>query len=283
MVLDPGRLASGRIAGGLSATRDLARLRDPLGSNWAVRRPLRVDATGLTGPRREEVDRGGWRLTSRHLYVPADAVVDQPVQRIVEAASRLPEGAAVTGWAALHLAGARWFEGVEADGRLLPVPLALGPHNRRPKDPATVLWREQLLPWQIEHRRGIPVGRRRRCSTRCAASARSDTRFRCWRWPCSPSSPACRFADYLATRNRRKWVGIARSARWRRRAPSRRRRPACDSCGCWMRNCLDLANVNVYGADGRFLGRADLLAPEAAWSLSTTGRTTADLMSRAVM
>ncbi|MCB0909419.1 MAG: hypothetical protein KDB63_20120 [Nocardioidaceae bacterium] len=279
MVLDPGRLAGADeslVELSVDDVRDLARLRDPPRiepGRFAV--PLRVDATGLTGPRREEVDRGGWRLTSRHLYVPADAVVDQPVQRIVEAASRLPEGAAVTGWAALHLAGARWFEGVEADGRLLPVPLALGPHNRRPKDPATVLWREQLLPWQIEHRHGIP------CRTVDAAVFDEMRRIRSVRHAVQVLEMAmfaeltslCRFADYLATRNRRTWVGIAREAlslaQEGAESPQESRLRLV-----WVLDAelpRPLANVNVYGADGRFLGRADLLAPEAGLVIEYDG------------
>jgi hypothetical protein len=279
MVLDPGRLAEGDgpLADlSVGDVRDLARLRDPPRidpGRFVV--PVKVDATGVTGPRRADVRRGGWRLTSRHLYVPEGAVVDQPAQRIVEAASRLPEGAAVTGWAALHLAGARWFEGDEADGRLLPVPLALGPHGRRPKDPATVFWREQLLPWQIEDRRGIP------CRTVEAAVFDEMRRIRSVRHAVQVLEMAMfaeltsirRFADYLATRNRRKWVGIAREAiSLAQEGPESPQETYLRLV--WVLDAelpRPLANVNVYGVDGRFLGRADLLAPEAGLVIEYDG------------
>lgn len=55
----------------------------------------------------------------------------------MEAASRLPLGAAVTGWAALRLARAGFFDGLASDGRTpLPVPVALQPQQRLQLDRA---------------------------------------------------------------------------------------------------------------------------------------------------
>jgi hypothetical protein len=60
--------------------------------------------------------------------VPAD--VPQTVeQRILEAAVRLPEGGIVTGWGALRLAGAAYFDGF-AGPTPQPVPVLL-PHTSR--------------------------------------------------------------------------------------------------------------------------------------------------------
>lgn len=238
--------------------------------------PMRIDPTGVQGPRREDVALGGWRCVSRNLYVPEDATLDQPVQRIVEAAARLPQDAAVTGWAALHLAGARWFEGVEADGTPLPVPLALGPRGRRPRDPSTVFWREQLLPWQIEDRYGIP------CRLVDAAVFDEMRRFRSVRHAVSVLEMAMyaeltsrrRFAEYLATRNRRKWVGVAREAL----ALAQEGAESPQETYLRLVWLLDaelprpLVNVNVYGLDGQFLGRADLLSPEAGLIVEYDGK-----------
>ena len=228
---------------------------------------MRVDPAGINGPRREEVAAGGWRPTSRGLYLPSDIQCDQPVQRIVEAASRLPTDGAVTGWAALHLAGAGWFEGADADGIALPVPLALGPRGRRLPDPGLVFWREQLLPWQIEDRLGLP------CRVVEAAVFDEMRRIRSVRYAVQVLEMAMyaeltsldRFADYLATRNRRKWVGVAREALALAQEGAESPQESYLRL-VWMLDAelpRPLANVNVYGVDGRFLGRADLLAPEA--------------------
>jgi hypothetical protein len=253
---------------GVDDVRDLRRLRDaPRIEPGRFVLPMRVDPTGVAGPRPGEVAGPGWRLSSRGLYVPDGVPVDQPAQRIAEAAARLPRDAAVTGWAALHLAGARWFEGVDADGTPLPVPLALGPRGRRPKDPATVFWREQLLPWQIEDRRGVP------CRTVEAAVFDEMRRIRSLRYAVQVLEMAMyaeltsrrRFGAYLATRNRRKWVGVAREAL----ALAEEGAESPQETYLRLVWVLDaelprpLVNVNVYGVDGMFLGRADLLAPEA--------------------
>lgn len=76
------------------------------------------DAAG--GPR--------WRRTSHGLHVPvtAERTVEQ---RIIEAAARLPVGAMLTGWAALRLARAAYF-----DGRGTDVPVLL-PHTSRIRAP----------------------------------------------------------------------------------------------------------------------------------------------------
>lgn len=47
-------------------------------------------------------------------------------QRIVEAVAGMPDGCAVTGWAALHWQGDRWSNGVDRRGVPLPVPIATG-------------------------------------------------------------------------------------------------------------------------------------------------------------
>jgi hypothetical protein len=56
--------------------------------------------------------------------------LSEPAQRIAEASGHLPDGGGVTGWASLHLNGARYFDGENSDGSHQPVPLAL-PHQMR--------------------------------------------------------------------------------------------------------------------------------------------------------
>ena len=91
-------------------------------------RPVRVDPEGRAGPRRGTAAGPAWRTTSHGLVVPADA--PQTVeQRILEASVRLPEHGMVTGWAALRLSGAAFFDGL-APGARRPVPVLLAHTSR---------------------------------------------------------------------------------------------------------------------------------------------------------
>ena len=93
-------------------------------------RPVRVDPEGVSGPTRGTAAGPGWRTSSHGLVVPAAAPVTVE-QRILEAAVRLPPDGMITGWAALRLAGATYFDGLARDGRTpLPVPVLL-PHASR--------------------------------------------------------------------------------------------------------------------------------------------------------
>ena len=93
-------------------------------------RPVRVDPEGITGPPRGVAAGPRWRTSSHGLVVPVGVPLTVE-QRILEAAVRLSEDAMVTGWAALRLAGAAYFEGLAPDGHtLLPVPVLL-PHTSR--------------------------------------------------------------------------------------------------------------------------------------------------------
>jgi hypothetical protein len=144
-------------------------------------RPVRVDPDGLTGPTRGAAAGPRWRRSSHGLVVPADVPLTAE-QRIVEAAVRLQSGAMVTGWAALRLAGAAWFDGLAADGRTpQPVPVLL-PHAARIRGPGVLVERTRgALPGPVE-RYGIPCApsevallhEARRASTRRRAGVMVD-------------------------------------------------------------------------------------------------------------
>jgi hypothetical protein len=69
----------------------------------------------------------GWRRTSRGFHVPA-RTVEAPLQRVANAAARLPAGGAVGTWGAALLHGVQWCDGYAPDGRTpLPVMLFTGP------------------------------------------------------------------------------------------------------------------------------------------------------------
>ena len=105
-------------------------------------RPVRVDPKGVSGPRRGTAAGPRWRTCSHGLVVPADVPLTVE-QRILEAAVRLPAGGMVTGWAALRLAGAAYFDGLARDGRTpLPVPVLL-PHASRIRGPGVLVERSR--------------------------------------------------------------------------------------------------------------------------------------------
>lgn len=96
-------------------------------------RPVGVDPAGLAGPTKAQAAGPRWRKTSLGRYVPAEVDPAVPEQRAVEAVGHLPSGGALTGWAVLRLLGCRFFDGVTALGTPLPVRLQMGPHRGRRK------------------------------------------------------------------------------------------------------------------------------------------------------
>lgn len=89
--------------------------------------PVPIDPRGIEGPTRGAARGPRWRRTSHHLYVPAHVADDVPEQRILEAFAVSGGRGAVTGWAALRLLGAAFFDGLAPDGRTrLPVSVLQG-------------------------------------------------------------------------------------------------------------------------------------------------------------
>ncbi len=105
--------------------------------------PVRVDPTGATGPTRAQARGKGWRRVGPSRYVP---FVDDPPaeQRILDAAGLMPSAGAVTGWAALRLREAAYFDGLDTTASLRPVPLIAGSTGRR--DRPEVTWSYEQLP-----------------------------------------------------------------------------------------------------------------------------------------
>lgn len=79
-------------------------------------RPVPIDAAGLAGPTRGQSQGPCWRRSSRGFYVPASIDGIRPEQRVAEQAARLGPLGAVTGWGALRLHGAAYFDGELAEG-----------------------------------------------------------------------------------------------------------------------------------------------------------------------
>lgn len=113
-----------------------------LGERHGVVLPVRVDRSGVTGPTPRAAAGPEWRRTSRGHYVPS-YVESTTAQRIAEVGAVLPERVAVTGWAALSWRGARWFEGLDAQGVPLAVPVVAPTRCLRPQ-PVMELREERL-------------------------------------------------------------------------------------------------------------------------------------------
>lgn len=93
-----------------------------------------------------------WRRSSPGLYVPADVDPGVVEQRILEAASRLPNTGAVTGWAALRLHGVDYCDGLRR-----PVPLVVPPGRRLRETTGVLVHRERLSPDECTTVLGMPV------------------------------------------------------------------------------------------------------------------------------
>ncbi|HEY3528347.1 MAG TPA: hypothetical protein VGK78_04305 [Nocardioides sp.] len=199
--------------------------------------------------------------------MPASADSSVVEQRIVEQEARLGRYGAISGWAALRWRGASYFDGQSrSDGRLLPVPLAVGKECLR-ADPGFVRLRRQLPLWEWSVHRGL------RCAVWERALFDEIIRLRGARAGAVAIDMAVaaglgtvgEFWLYLAHVGPRNGVVLAREAAGL----------ACGThwspqeawmCQCW---CLDaglptpLYNVPVFDRHGNLLGIPDLLDADA--------------------
>jgi hypothetical protein len=136
--------------------------------------PTRVDARGLDGPTKREAAGPGWRSPYRCWHVPSDVDSTDADQRIVEAAAILPAGGAITGWAGLHWAGGRYFDGPSHGGtEPLPVTLALDNKRTLRAQPGIELCEEYVRPDEIIEVDGLPVTNHARSVCRLLRTTRS--------------------------------------------------------------------------------------------------------------
>ena len=136
---------------------------DPLRalSREGLFRPVPIDPAGVHGPTRAEARSKRWRRSSHGLYVLRGHYADEVDQRILEAAGVLPPFGGVTGWAALHWAGAGYFDGAGPGGQIRDVPLAVSNHDVR-SQPGIRVTNERIGPRHLTTLDGLPITRHAR-------------------------------------------------------------------------------------------------------------------------
>ena len=239
-------------------------------------RPVAVDPGGITGPTRHEVRRHGWRRTTQGFYVPPGTPTDVPEQRILEQSLRLPDGGVVTGWAALRLHGATFFDGLGPDGRTeLPVPLAVGPSGNVRGDARVRLSFERLDTAGSVIRQGMPVASPVRALFDEVRATRDQRRA----VVCVDMAAA---AELVSVRQLREYADAHRT--WRRAAAvpavlelASEHSLSPREVGLRLVWRIDaglppvLVNCPVHDLEGRLLGIADLLDVEAGLAVEFDG------------
>ncbi len=227
-------------------------------------RPVRLDARGVAGPTPGQARGPGWRRVARGLFVPSAVGDDLVEQRVLERSMLLGGSGAVTGWAALRLAGAAFFDGLEPDGSTRrDVDLVRGPGQARRRR-AGVRWcQDRLDDLEVRVRQGI----------RCCRSERAlfdDMRRASSGRDAAVAMDMAAAADLVSVR--RMWGYVDARAGWggvdvvrqglrladeysRSPAESRLRLAWVLDAGCPM----PLANRAVFSREGRLLGIADLV------------------------
>jgi hypothetical protein len=100
-----------------------------------------------------------WQRTSHGRYLPHDVDTTSCLQRILDAAVRLPRGGAVGGWASARVHGVEECDGLGLDGRTpLDLPLVLGGRRIRSAD-GLALWCDPLPDSDIVEVGGLPFTR----------------------------------------------------------------------------------------------------------------------------
>lgn len=228
--------------------------------------PVKVDSSGVDGPRWREAAGPHWRSPYRGWHLPAGVDSSRPDQRIVEAAGVLPPGGAVTGWAGLCWAGARYFDGTTRGGtELLPVPLALDNKRRLRQQDGIELCEEFLDPDDVMIVDGLPITVHARSVCRLIRAApRLEDRVQILDMAafsdlCSPAEVEAYARRRLAGRPyvTRIWQAVSWASEnsWSPMEPIMRM--------AWLqsRRALLLVNVPLFDLDGRHLITPDILDP----------------------
>jgi len=239
---------------------------DPGAPERSVVQPVPIDPRGRAGPTRGEAAGPGWRRTSRGLYVPASVPAEDVDQRIYEASMLLPEKGGVTGWAALHWAGARYFGGIDSRGDLRPVPLAVTYSDIRSR-PGILVTSERLAPRDRTTIDGLPV-------TTLVRSVGFEMRYAATPWQAVVVFDMAAYDDlvsieemwaYVATLNG--WTGVPQCRAALALATENSWSPMETFMRLlWVLLCgfpIPLCNQPVFDRDGQHVGTPDIIDVEA--------------------
>lgn len=230
------------------------------------RRTRRLRAAGVS---KAELAGPLWTPQGRGVHLWSATVRADPVTRILAVAELMPTGAAIGGWAALHLLGVRDLDGRTGPGARteLPVTVCIGPVGRMRSRPGLVVDRSTLLDEDRAAVDGIEVTTAERscldimrwsgveegmvagdAAARFGATTVGEVREFVARHPGMRGIPAARLAAALldehaesCPESRLRYVWVVRAG-----LP------------------VPLVNPDLLTLDGDLLGRPDLLDPEAA-------------------
>jgi hypothetical protein len=190
-------------------------------------------------------------------------------QRIAEEAGRLTGSGAVTGWAALRMHGAGYFDGWAADGRTpLPVPLVVPSGSNLRRSPTIEVRRERLGPGETTAVRGVPVTSPERAAFDAARRA-LDLRAAVVVLDMALASGVIRQAGFTVyARSKRGWAGCTLVQQALPLVDDRSMSPA----ETLLRLIWQLdggfprprCNWPVADESGRFIARPDLLSEQLA-------------------
>jgi len=230
-------------------------------------RPVPADPRGVVGPTPNQARGPRWRRTTPGLFVPAGVTDELPEQRILEQSMLLPPDGAVTGWAALRMAGAGFFDGLGRDGRTrLDVDLVVGPDRPRRARPGIAWHRDRLGTEEVWTRQGVPCTRPERAVF--DAMRWADLRAAVEHLDMAAAAELVsirRIRRYTGTRAR--WDGVPLVRRALDLADENSASPAETRLRlCWVLDAgcpRPLANRDVFDGTGRRLGVADLIDDRA--------------------
>lgn len=230
-------------------------------------RPVPLDPSGVVGPTRGQARSNKWRPSSHGFHVPSVVDSERVEQRILEQAVRLPEGGAVTGWAALRMHGGAFFDGRDPrDLSWVPVPVVCPVGQLRRSAEVDVL-RDRLEPDEIVVCGGVPCTTAERATfdaMRHAADLRAGVVVLDMAAAAEVTSirRLTRYADAHAG-----WRGVIQVRAALELADEHSRSPFESALRLiWQLDAgfsRPLCNRAVFTLDGRLIGVPDLLDPEA--------------------
>jgi hypothetical protein len=244
-------------------------------TSWGLRaqpprllRPVPIDPDGRAGPTKGAAAGPGWRRTSRGMYVPSSVDRALVEQRLLEEACRLPANGAITGWGALRLHGAGYFDGLDVDGKtLLDIPLAVPPGTNLAPQKGTVIHRERLDQDERTTAHGIAVTVPARAAFDAARRA-VDLRAAVIALDMAIASGVLHDAREVATflDAKQRWPGVKQVRRALELIDARSMSPKETLLRLiWVLDArlpVPRSNWPVADGTGRLIGRPDLLSEE---------------------